>query len=101
LAPGLAEGRASAGAVRPAPRAHGALGFRLRSVPLAQIQDYAIQPWSWVRGYGIRGVGASRAYVWGNRVVHIRTNDGEIFLGHSNPERIVRDLDAMKQSSHA
>jgi len=77
------------------------LGFRLRSVPLAQIQDYAIQPWSWVRGYGIRGVGASRAYVWGNRVVHIRTNDGEIFLGHSNPERIVRDLDAMKQSSHA
>src|SRR6185437_12855216 len=77
------------------------LGFRLRSIPLAQIQNYAIQPWSWVRGYGIRGVGASRAYVWGNRVVRIQTSDGEIFLGHSNPERIVRDLDAMKQSSHA
>lgn len=77
------------------------LGFHLRSVPLAQIQDYAIQPWSWVRGYGIRGVGASRAYTWGNRVVHIRTHDGEIFLGHSDPERIVRDLDAMKQSSHS
>jgi hypothetical protein len=26
-------------------------------------------------------------------VVHIRTSNGEIFLGHSDPERIVRDLD--------
>ena len=72
------------------------LGFRLRSIPLAQIQNYAIQPWSWTRGYGIRGVGASRAYVWGNRVVRIQTSDGEVFLGHSHPERIVRDLDAIK-----
>jgi uncharacterized protein DUF1648 len=74
------------------------LGFRLRSIPLAQIQNYAIQPWSWVRGYGIRGVGASRAYVWGNRVVRIQTSDGEVFLGHSHPERIVRDLDVIRQS---
>jgi uncharacterized protein DUF1648 len=76
------------------------LGFRLRSIPLAQIQNYAIQPWSWVRGYGIRGMGASRAYVWGNRVVRIQTSDGEIFLGHSHPERVVRDLDEMKQTAH-
>ena len=74
------------------------LGFRLRSIPLAQIQNYAIQPWSWTRGYGIRGVGASRAYVWGNRVVRIQTQDGEVFLGHNHPERIVRDLDAIKLS---
>ena len=77
-----------------------AFGFRLRSIPLAQIHEYTVQNWSPLRGYGIRGIGNSRAYVWGNRVVRIRTSDGEIFLGHSDPERIVHDLDAMKQFSH-
>lgn len=70
-----------------------ALGFRLRSIPRQQIQSYAIEPWSGLRGYGIRGVGNSRAYVWGNKVVHIKTLNGDIFLGHSDPQRIVRDLD--------
>jgi hypothetical protein len=70
-----------------------ALGFRLRSIPRQQIQSYAIEPWSALRGYGIRGVGNSRAYVWGNKVVHIKTLSGDIFLGHSDPQRIVRDLD--------
>jgi hypothetical protein len=31
--------------------------------------------------------------VWGNKVVHIKTSNGDIFLGHSDLERIVRDLD--------
>ena len=53
------------------------------------------------RGYGIRGVGNTRAYVWGNSVVHISTNDGEVFLGHSDPARLVRDLDQMKQFTHS
>lgn len=70
-----------------------ALGFRLRSIPRTQIQSYAPEPWNVMRGYGIRGVGSSRAYVWGNKVVHIRTLNGDIFLGHSDPQRIVRDLD--------
>jgi hypothetical protein len=70
-----------------------ALGFRLRSIPRQQIQSYAIEPWSALRGYGIRGVGNSRAYVWGNKVVHIKTLNGDIFLGHNDPQRIVRDLD--------
>ena len=70
-----------------------ALGFRLRSIPRQQIQSYAIEPWSARRGYGIRGVGNSRAYVWANKVVHIKTLNGDIFLGHSDPQRIVRDLD--------
>jgi hypothetical protein len=75
-------------------------GFRLRSIPLAQIQGYNVQNWSAWRGYGIRGLGNSRAYVWSNRVVRIRTNNGEVFLGHNHPERIVRDLDAITQFSH-
>jgi len=69
------------------------LGFRLRSIPRQSIVSYSIEPWSVIRGYGIRGIGSTRAYVWCNKVVHIRTSNGEVFLGHSDPERIVRDLD--------
>jgi hypothetical protein len=68
-------------------------GFRLRSIPRQAILSYSIEPWTFIRGYGIRGVGRTRAYVWGNKVVHIKTTNGEVFLGHSDPERIVRDLD--------
>jgi hypothetical protein len=69
------------------------LGFRLRSIPREQIQSYQADSWSALRGYGIRGVGNTRAYVWGNKVVHLKTSNGDIFLGHSDPARIVRDLD--------
>jgi hypothetical protein len=69
------------------------LGFRLRSIPKQSIVSYSIEPWAFLRGYGIRGMGSTRAYVWGKKVVHIRTWNGEVFLGHSDPERIVRDLD--------
>jgi len=69
------------------------LGFRLRSIPRQSIVSYSIESWNLIRGYGIRGYGSTRAYVWCNRVVHIKTSNGDIFLGHSDPERIVRDLD--------
>ena len=69
------------------------LGFRLRSIPKQSIVSYSIEPWAFVRGYGIRGIGSTRAYVWCNQVVHIKTSNGEIFLGHRDPQRIVRDLD--------
>jgi Protein of unknown function (DUF1648) len=76
------------------------LGFRLRSIPLDQIKEYSAAPWSLAGGYGVRGFGERRAYVWGNRGVRIKTSDGEVFLGHSHPERIVHDLDAIKQFAH-
>jgi hypothetical protein len=69
------------------------LGFSLRTISAGDILSYSIEPWNLIRGYGIRGIGRTRAYVWCNRVVHIRTMSGEIYLGHDNPERIVRDLD--------
>jgi hypothetical protein len=72
------------------------LGFRLRSIPRDQIKQYAVESWSPLRGYGIRGVGNRRAYVWGNTGVRIVTAEGEVFLGHSEPERIVRDLDSIR-----
>lgn len=69
------------------------LGLQLRKIPRQTIVSYSIEPWSLPRGYGIRGIGSTRAYVWGNKVVHIKTTNGEVFLGHSDPERIIRDLD--------
>jgi hypothetical protein len=69
------------------------LGFRLRSIPKSEIQSYAAGGWGVLRGYGIRGVGSNRAYVWGNTGVMIQTVDGEIFLGHDHPQRVIRDLD--------
>lgn len=69
------------------------LGFSLRTIPRGDILSYSIEPWSLIRGYGIRAAGGTRAYVWSNRVVHIRTSIGDVYLGHDNPERIVRDLD--------
>src|SRR6266853_1207446 len=69
------------------------LGFRLRLIPKQSIVSYSIEPWAFIRGYGIRDIGSSRAYVWCNQVVHVKTSNGEIFLGHNDPQRIVRDLD--------
>jgi hypothetical protein len=76
------------------------LGFRLRSIPAEQIKGYAADRWSIAGGYGIRGLGERRAYVWGNRGVRIKTSDGEVFLGHSSLDRIVHDLDVIKQFVH-
>lgn len=69
------------------------LGFRLRSIPAADIRSFAEDDWPFWNGRGIRGVGNRRAYVWGNRGVRIQTNTGEVFLGHNEPRRILRDLD--------
>ncbi len=77
------------------------LGFRLRSIPSGQIKSYEISPWSPLGGYGIRGIGDRRAYVWGNRGVRINTVEGEVFLGHSEPEKIVRDLDLITHNHEA
>lgn len=76
------------------------LGFRLRSIPRDQIRQYGVEHWAMWRGYGIRGVGRRRAYVWGNQVVHITTPDGDVYLGHEHPERIVRDLDMLRGLAH-
>jgi len=69
------------------------LGITLRKIPKQSIVSYSIESWGLPRGYGIRGIGNTRAYVWGNKVVHIKTTTGEVYLGHSDPERIIRDLD--------
>jgi Domain of unknown function (DUF1648) len=75
------------------------LGLRLKSIPREQIKNYAVTRWGLIRGYGIRGMGGSIAYVWTNRGVRVNTKDGFVFLGHAQPERIVHDLDAMMKAA--
>lgn len=79
------------------------LGYTLRTIPKQQIMSYSVESWSLPRGYGIRGIGSTRAYVWCNKVVHIKTTNGDVYLGHNDPQRIVLDLDRMMGyvSSHA
>jgi hypothetical protein len=77
------------------------LGFRLKSIPLGEIKQYAVTNWSPICGYGIRGIGNRKAYVWGNSGVRIQTKDGEFFLGHKEPQRVIQDLDLIKQYSHS
>ena len=78
-----------------------ALGFRLRSIPASDIKSYAMDRWNVMGGYGIRGVGDKRAYVWGNDGVRIKTLEGEVFLGHHSPEQIIRDLDLITRNHEA
>jgi hypothetical protein len=77
------------------------LGFRLRSIPLENIEAYAVAPWNPMGGYGIRGIGERRAYVWGNSGVRIMLSDGEVFLGHREPEKIMNDLNLIRKSQKA
>ena len=75
------------------------LGFRLKSVPREQIKDYAVTRCWPLCGYGIRGMGGNIAYVWTHRGVRVDTNEGFVFLGHPQPEKIVHDLDAMMKTA--
>ena len=77
------------------------LGYRLRSIPLQQIKAYEIASWNPLGGYGIRGIGDRRAYVWGNKGVRLTLSDGEVFLGHREPERIVNDLNLIRDANRA
>jgi hypothetical protein len=74
-------------------------GLRLRSIPVNHIQNYAVDRWKTIGGYGIRGVGEKRAYVWGSTGVRIETSDGEVFLGYSEPAKLLHDLDVMTRSA--
>lgn len=69
------------------------LGFLLRTIPKQAIMSYSMESWNISRGYGLRARPGVRAYVWGNKVVHVKTTNGEVYLGHSDPETIVRHLD--------
>jgi len=71
----------------------------LRFVPRSAIRSYRADRWKGL-GYGIRLTSTGTAYIWGGRdVVNIVTDSGDVMLGHSEPERLIRDLDQMMQTT--
>jgi hypothetical protein len=76
------------------------LGYRLRSIAAGTIREYHPAPRSAGGGYGIRGLGAFRAYVWGNQGVRVKIVDGELFLGSSDPQKLIRNLDQLTHRAH-
>jgi len=77
-------------------------GIRLASIPKATIQEYRVaqcDPLSDFGGWGIRMLPGKRAYIWhGHEAVRIRTPQRTFFLGHDQPERLVKNLDSMMKS---
>jgi MFS family permease len=76
-----------------------ALGIRLRRIPLSQIREFKaeeVHPLTDFGGWGVKGFGSDTAYIWGGHTaLHIKTNQGDVYLGHKDPERLVRDLEAI------
>ena len=77
------------------------LGFRLRSIPLAQIADYRPEKWMALRGYGFVASAILAPMFGATTWFTSRTHDGEVFLGHTIRRALVRDLDQMKQFTHS
>lgn len=76
------------------------LGMPIRFLPAKEIDSYRAEdcnPLTDFGGWGIRGIGPMRAYIWGgNRCVHVHTLAGdEIYLGIADAERMVRELEMM------
>ncbi len=81
-----------------------ALGFRLCSIPISEIKDFRSErcnPLTDFGGWGVKGFGTDTAYIWsGRKVLHIRTSHGDVYLGHNDPDRLVRDLEAIMNPAH-
>jgi uncharacterized protein DUF1648 len=73
----------------------------LQFVPAAEIRSWDVRPIDPLRqfgGWGIRGGGATRAYVWGGRrALRLETSRGEIWLGHDDPDRLAACLERLKR----
>jgi hypothetical protein len=73
---------------------------RLAFLPADEIEGWevaTVRPLRDLGGWGIRGGARHRAYIWGgNRVLKIRRREGELLLGHEQPERLARHLDEMR-----
>lgn len=81
------------------------LGFPIRFVPamdIASVEAKDCNPLTDFGGWGIRGIGQMRAYIWGgNRCVYVRTHAGDkIYLGIGDADRMVRELEAMAPLVH-
>jgi hypothetical protein len=77
-------------------------GIRVCSIAKANIEDYRvaqIDPLGDFGGWGMRMLPGKRAFIWhGHEAVRIRTPQRTVYLGHDQPERLVKDLDVMMKS---
>jgi hypothetical protein len=76
------------------------LAVPIRFVAMDDIQSVRAQPCNALRdfgGWGIRGLGNMRAYIWGgNRCVQIRTHSGhQIYLGIADADRLAREIESL------
>ena len=81
------------------------VGMPIRFVPAMDIESVRAKdcnPLTDFGGWGIRGIGKMRAYIWGgNRCVHLHTNAGDdIYLGSGNADGMVRELEQMNPVAH-
>jgi len=72
-------------------------GIRLRRIPLLEIKEFnaeEVHPLTDFGGWGIKGFGSDTAYIWGGHTaLHIKTYQGDVYLGHRDPERLGRDME--------
>jgi hypothetical protein len=81
------------------------LGIRFCWIPLPEIKEYRAEecrPLTDFGGWGWRASRGQRAFIWsGHSGVRVRAWNGDVFLGHQDPNRLVRDLDEMMKHTHA
>jgi hypothetical protein len=75
------------------------LGFQLRFIPVDQIVHYEQAKWTPRDRWNFGIYGRRRSFLWGGPGVRIQTLDGEVYLGHELPQKIIADLDRMKLSA--
>jgi len=77
-----------------------ALGGRVLFVPRDEIigcEARSVDPLRTFGGWGIRGTGTQRAFILGGHDgVSITTRQGEVFLGHPDPARLLRHLERVR-----
>jgi hypothetical protein len=75
------------------------LGFRLQFVPVDRILSYEQAKWTPSDRWNFGIYGRHRCYLWGGPGVRIETLDGQVYIGHESPQKIVAHLNRMIQSS--
>jgi hypothetical protein len=75
-------------------------GVPIRFIPrddIAFVQAQSCNPLTDFGGWGIRGIGQMRAYIWGgSRCVQIRTHSGDkIYLGIADADRLAREIESL------
>jgi hypothetical protein len=75
------------------------LGFRRQFIPVEQIVRYEPAKWTPSDRWNFGIYGRHRCYLWGGPGVRIQTLDGQVYLGHEFPQKLVAHLDRIMHSS--